>query len=85
MSYTKRERGQYIKLKIHDSILFDLAHGIINAEKAGHVYNLISHVETAGTTHNEELAKNKYYQEAVAEWVKARKIQRQRFMESKSL
>ena len=85
MSYSKRERSQYIKFKIYDAVLLDLAHGRINAEQAGHVYDLISYIETAGTTHNEELAQNEYYKTAVTAWVEAKKINRERFIKSKSL
>ena len=70
---------------MHYHVLIDLAHGKINAKQAGHVYDLISHVETAGTTNNEELAKNDYYIQAVASWVEARRINRERFAKSKSL
>lgn len=85
MSYSKRERGEYIRLKMHEYILLDLAHERITAIQAGEVYDLISFVETAGTTHNVVLAENKHYQKAVSAWVEAREINRQRFMKSKSL
>ena len=37
--------------------------------------DLMSHVETAGTTHNQELVKNEYYLKAVNDWRKAKKRQ----------
>lgn len=85
MSYSKYERGKYIKFKIHYYILIDLGKGKINAEQAGDIYDLISEIETPGTTHSKELADHEYYKRAVGEWVKAREIQRQRIIESKSL
>lgn len=85
MSYSKYERGKYIKLKMHHLILLDLGSGKINAEQAGDAYDLMSGIETAGTTHNQKLAKNEYYKKAVEEWVKAKEIHRQRIIESKSL
>ena len=66
-------------------ILIDGGSGKINAEEWGRVYDLISEVETAGTTHCMELAENKYYKKAVEKWVKAKQAQRQRFVESKSM
>jgi hypothetical protein len=85
MSYSKFERGKYIRLKMHHLILLDLGGGKINARQAGDSYDLISEVETDGTTHCQELAQNEHYKKAVAEWVKAREAQRQRFTESKSM
>ncbi|GAG59943.1 unnamed protein product [marine sediment metagenome] len=81
MSYTKFERGKYIRLKMIHLLLLDL----VSSEEFGIVWNLMDNLETAGTTHCQELAKNKYYIKAVAEWVKARQAQRQRFSESKSM
>lgn len=85
MSYSKFERGKYIRLKMHHLILLDLGGEKINAEQAGDSYDLISEVETAGTTHCQELARNEHYKKAVAEWAKAKQAQRQRFAKSKSM
>lgn len=85
MSYSKFERGKYIRLKFHHLILLDLGSGKINAEQAGDAYDLMSGIETAGTTHDPILAKNEYYKKAVEEWVKAKQAHRQRIIESKSL
>jgi len=84
MSYSQYERGKYIRLKIHHQILLDLGAGKINAEQAGEVFDLMSEIETAGTTHDPALAKNEYYASAVAAWVEAKQIQRQRIIESKT-
>jgi len=85
MSYSKFERGKYIRLKMHYLILLDLGGEKINAEQAGDIADLMDGIETAGTTHSLELAQNEYYKKAVAEWVKAKQAQRQRFTESKSM
>ena len=85
MSYSKFERGKYIRLKMHHLILLDLGEEKINAEQAGDAYDLIDGIETAGTTHCQELAQNEHYKKAVAEWVKAKQAQRQRFTKSKSM
>ena len=85
MSYSKFERGKYIRLKMHHLILLDLGGEKINAEQAGDIADLMDGIETAGTTHSQELARNKFYKKAVAEWVKAKQAQRQRFTESKSM
>ena len=85
MSYSKYERGKYIRLKVHHLILLDLGSGKINAEQAGDAYDLLSGIETAGTTHCQELARDEYYKKAVEEWVKAKQAHRQRIIKSKSL
>lgn len=85
MSYSRYERGKYIRLKIHHLILLDLAYEKINAEQAGDAYDLMDGIETDGTTHCQELASNDYYKEATAAWVNAKKAHRQRIAESKSL
>lgn len=80
MSYNKFERGKYIRLKMIHLLLLDL----LPMEQFGITWDLIDYIETDGTTHCSELASNDYYKKAVAEWVKARQAQRQRFMRSKS-
>ena len=85
MSYSKFERGEYIRLKMHHLILLDLGGEKINAEQAGDAYDLIGRIETAGTTHDMKLARNEYYKKAVAGWVAAKQAQRERFIKSKSI
>jgi len=80
MSYSNFERGKYIRLKMIHLLLLDL----VSTEQFGIAWELMDEMETNGTTHCEELARNEYYIKAVAEWVKAKQAQRQRFMESKS-
>ena len=77
MSYSKHERGKYIRLKMHHLILLALGEEKIDAEEAGDAYDLMDGIETAGTTHCQELAKNRFYKKAVIEWVKAKKAQGQ--------
>lgn len=85
MSYSKFERGKYIRLEMHYFILIALGKGEISAEQAGSVYDLMSKIETAGTTHSRELANNEYYKKAEAGWAKAKEAHRQRIIESKSI
>ena len=58
---------------------------LLPTEQFGITWDLIDYIETDGTTHHQELAENEYYKKAVASWVKAKKIQRQRFIKSKSI
>ena len=81
----KIERGKYIRLKMHYFILVDLGKEKINAEQAGNIADLMDGLETAGTTHCQDLAQNEYYIKAIAAWIDAKKIQRERFAKSKSL
>ena len=81
MSYSQYERGKYIRLKMIHLLLLDL----VSSEEFGTVWDLMDGLETAGTTHCQELAENKYYIKAVESWAKAKKIQRERFAKSKSL
>ena len=81
MSYSQYERSKYIRLKMIHHLLLDL----VTAEQFGIVWDLMDEMETDGTTHSTELAQNEYYIKAVAEWVKAKQAQRQRFMDSKSM
>lgn len=81
MSHSQFERGKYIRLKMIHLLLLDL----VGAEEFGIIWNLMDNIETAGTTHCQELAKNKYYIKAVKAWADAKKVQRQRFIKSKSM
>ena len=81
MSYTKFERGKYIRLKMIHLLLLDL----LPAEQFGVAWDLMDKIETDGTTHCRELARNEYYIKAVEAWVSAKQAQRQRFMKSKSM
>jgi len=85
VSYSKYERGKFIRLRIHHLILLDLGAEKINAAQAGDIYDLISEVETAGTTHSRELAEHEYYKRAVHEWVRIKQVHRERIAKSKSL
>jgi hypothetical protein len=81
MSYSQYERGKYIRLKMIHRLLLDQ----VSTERFGITWDLMDEMDTAGTTHSPELAQDEYYKAAVAAWVEAKKIDRQRFTESKSL
>ena len=49
-----------------------LGKGEINAERAGEIFDSISHIETDGSTHNAELARDPMYLQAIKDWQKAR-------------
>lgn len=69
---------------IHN-LLLDGGAGKISAERFGTTWDLMDEMETAGTAHNQDLVQDEYYKKAVAAWVEAKKIQRRRIAESKSL
>lgn len=79
MSQTLYERGQFIRSRIHLSILMALGKGKINAEESGRIFDLISFVETSGSTHNEELAKESFYIQAVKDWGKVKERRRMKY------
>lgn len=79
MSYSKFERGKYIRLKMIHLLLLDL----LPTEQFAITWNLMDEIATDGTTHCFELAQDKYYKKAVEAWVEAKKILRQRFIKSK--
>lgn len=85
MSYSKRERGQFIRLRMHYYILIDLGKGKINAIEAMIPYDLISFMSVAGTTYSKALANNEYYKRAVSDWVNCCRIKRERLLKSRSL
>lgn len=85
MSFSQYERGKYIQLNMIHQLLLDGGAGKIDAEQFGITWDLIDEMETAGTTHSRDLAQDEYYKKAVVAWVEAKKIQRQRIAESKSL
>lgn len=84
MSYSQYERGKYIRLKMIHLLFLDGGAGKINAEQFGTTWDLIDEMDTAGSTHSQELAQDEYYKKAVASWVDAKKIERERIAESKS-
>ena len=81
MSYSQYERGKYIRLNMIHSLLLDQ----VSTEQFRTTWDLMDEMDTAGTTHSQDLAQDEYYKKAVAAWVEAKKIQRQRIAESKSL
>ena len=83
MSQTQYERGQFIRSRIHLSILMALGKEEIDAEESGRIFDLISFVETSGSTHNGELAKEPFYIQAVKDWGKVKERRRMKY-ESKT-
>ena len=81
MSYSQYERGKYIRLNMIHNLLLDQ----VSTERFGITWDLMDEMETAGTTHSPELAQNEYYKKAVAAWVDAKKADRQRIIDSKSI
>ncbi|MCK4760283.1 MAG: hypothetical protein KAT69_09535 [Candidatus Aminicenantes bacterium] len=68
MSYTKYERGRFIKSRMNHFILMALGKEEIDAAEASRIFDLISDVETAGTTHSQDLVKEPFYLQAVEDW-----------------
>lgn len=58
---------------------------LVDTEQFGITWDLMDEMDTAGTTHSSDLAQNEYYKKAVEAWVEAKRIHRQRFIESKTL
>lgn len=79
MSFTQYERGQFIRSRMNLLILMALGKGKINAEEAGRIFDLISEVETSGSTHNGELAKESFYIQAVKDWGKVKERRRKEY------
>ncbi len=68
MSYSKYERGRFIKSRMMHYALMAGARGEIDTFEFGRIFDLISEVETAGTTHSLELVKEPFYIQAVNDW-----------------
>lgn len=85
MSYSQYERGKYIRLKMIHHLLLDGGAGKINPEQFGTTWDLMDEMDTAGTTHSQELAQDEYYKKAVSAWVIAKKTHCQRIAKSKSI
>lgn len=74
MSLSQHERGKFIKSKMMHYNL--MACG--KPEEFGRIFDLISEVETSGSTHNSELAKEPIYLRAVKDWKRVRKRRREK-------
>lgn len=72
MSFSQYERGQFIRSKMQLYILLALGEEEISAEEAGRLFDLISEVETSGSTHNSELVREPIYLRAVENWKEVR-------------
>lgn len=68
MSYSQYPRGRFIKSRMMHSILMAGAKGEIDTFEFGRIFDLISDVETAGTTHSQDLVKEPFYLQAVNDW-----------------
>jgi len=68
MSYAKFERGRFIKSRMNHFIIMALGREEIDAIEASRIFDLISDVETAGTTHSQDLVKEPFYIQAVDDW-----------------
>ena len=68
MSYSKYERGRFIKSRMNHFIIMALANEKIDSIEASRIFDLISDVETAGTTHSRQLVKESFYLQAVQDW-----------------
>lgn len=92
MSYSKRERGEYIKSQLMDIALRGIDGKTIDSERFAKVYDLISAIDTAGNPKSSEkldisardVAGHPAYNEALLRWRKALEARRQR-LESKSI
>lgn len=83
MSRSQHERGDFVREKIGNRILFALGKEEITAEEAGDIDDLLRDLGTAGTTSNLELAKHPYYQQAIEAWGKYLKDRQKQFAESR--
>jgi len=68
MSYSKYERGRFIKSRMNHLILMALGREKIDSIEASRIFDLISDVETAGTTHSREVVKEPFYLQAIEDW-----------------
>ena len=68
MSYSSYKRGRFIKSRINHFILIALGREEIDSAEAGRIFDLISDIETAGTTHSLELIKEPFYLQAIKDW-----------------
>jgi len=79
MSFAQHERGKFICSKIQYYILMALGREEIDAEEAGRIFDLLSEVETSGSTHNSELVREPFYLQAVKDWQKVRERRRKKY------
>ena len=68
MSYSKYERGRFIKSRMNHLILMALGREKIDSIEASRIFDLISDIETAGTTHSLEVVKEPFYLQAIEDW-----------------
>jgi len=68
MSYSNYKRGQFIKSRMNHFLLIALGREEIDSIEASRIFDLISDIETAGTTHSRDLVKEPFYLQAVRDW-----------------
>ena len=81
MSQAQHERGEFISSRMRDYILKALGHGEIDATEASRIFDLTKKpiLETSGSTHNDELAKEPFYVQAVKDWGKVKERRRMKY------
>lgn len=81
------KRGQFILSRMQDYLLIDLGKGVIDAEQAGYVFDLLvwarknRQLASSGVTTDVDLAQNSYYLKALDDYRKYLEIKNQRLKE----
>ena len=81
MSQTQFERGEFISSKMQWYILIALGREEIDPEEAARIFDLTKKpiIETSGSTHNDELAKEPFYIQAMKDWGKVKERRRMKY------
>jgi len=73
MSFSQHERGKFIRERMGYLQLIALGKGQMTAEGCDDLDKLVEKgMETSGSTHNEELAKEPLYKQAIKDWRKVK-------------
>ena len=81
------KRGEFILSRMQHYLLIDLGKGIINAEQAGYVFDLMvwakknQQLFSSGVTTDADLARNSYYLKALKDYRGYLQIKQQRLKE----
>lgn len=87
MKKTDYKRGQFILSRMQYYLLIDLGKEVINAEKAGYVFDLMvwakrnQQLSSSGVTTDIDLAQNSYYLRALDDYRGYLQIKRKRLEE----
>jgi len=87
MRRSEYKRGEFILSRMQHYLLIDLGHGIIDAEQAGYVFDLIiwarrnRQLSNSGVTTDMDLAQNSYYLKALNDYRGYLEIRQQRLKE----